>query len=208
MRLTNSEIRAKAREVLGGKIFAKNWLMALLACLIVDVIIGSTSGISFGIGAIILAGPLYLGINKLFLNTVRTSEEIKIEKVFEGFKTFKESLVLHIMESIFIFLWTLLFIIPGIIKSCSYAMASYILADHPEYTWKQCIKESQKMMKGYKWKLFCLHFSFIGWIIVSMFTLGIGLLWVVPYQQAANAAFYNELKAANEPQAETEEVNA
>ena len=208
MRLTNSEIRAKAREVLGGKIFDKSWLMALLACLVVDIIVSSASGITFGIGAIILAGPLYLGINKLFLNAVRTSEEIKVEKVFDGFKTFKESLVLSIMESIFIFLWSLLFIIPGIIKAYSYSMSLYILADHPEYTWKQCLDESRKMMKGHKWSLFCLQFSFIGWIIVSIFTLGVGLLWVTPYEQAATAAFYNELKAANEPEAEAAEANA
>ena len=64
------------------------------------------------------------------------------------------------------------------------------------------------MMKGHKWSLFCLRFSFIGWIIVSMFTLGLGTLWVIPYEQTATAAFYNELKAANEPDAEAAEVNA
>ena len=208
MRLTNSEIRAKSREVLGGKIFAQKWLMALLASLVVSIIVSVASSFTFGIGAIVLAGPLYLGINKLFLNTVRTSDEIKVERVFDGFKNFKSSFILSIMESIFIFLWSLLLIVPGIIKAYAYSMSIYILADHPEYTWKQCLAESQKMMKGHKWSLFCLQLSFIGWIIVSIFTLGLGMLWVAPYQQTANAVFYNELKAANEPEVEAEEVNA
>ena len=73
-------------------------------------------------------------------------------------------------------------------------MAYYIMVDHPEYTWKQCLDESQKMMKGHKGQLFCLDLSFIGWYIVGMLCLGLGVLWVYPYHHVARTEFYHALK--------------
>ena len=111
-------------------------------------------------------------------------------------------LVLYILQFIYIFLWTLLLIIPGIVKSYSYSMAFYIMNDHPEYTATQCLDESRRMMNGHKLDLFCLHLSFIGWIIVSILTCGIGVLWVDPYMQLSQANFYEELKKAEETKGE------
>ncbi len=88
---------------------------------------------------------------------------------------------------------TLLFIIPGIIASYSYAMTEYILADHPELSATEAISRSKQMMGGNKWRLFCLQFSFIGWSILCSFTFGIGNLWMTPYKQAATAVFYREV---------------
>ena len=192
MTLTSAQLRAKARALLGGGIFANNWLMALVAALIVSAIYSVAS--SFFVGALILHGPLYVGLAYLFIKLVRTGEKIKIEDTFVGFKDFGNNLLLGLMQTIFIFLWTLLFIIPGIVKTYAYSMVFYIKNDHPEYTWKQCMNESKAMMKGNKWKLFCLEFSFIGWILLSILTCGIGVLWVSPYMEASKAAFYNELK--------------
>ena len=86
-----------------------------------------------------------------------------------------------------------LFIIPGIVATYSYAMTEFILAEHPELTASEAIAQSKEMMTGNRWRLFCLHISFIGWDILCAFTLGIGNLWLRPYKQAANAAFYREI---------------
>ena len=92
-------------------------------------------------------------------------------------------------------LWSLLFVIPGIIATYSYSMSFYILRDNPDMDANAARKASIEMMKGNKWKLFCLELSFIGWMLLSMLTFGILLLWVGPYMETAKAAFYEELKA-------------
>ena len=101
--------------------------------------------------------------------------------------------VARFLQSIYIILWSLLFIIPGIVASYSYAMTEYILAEDPELTATEAISRSKQMMYGNRWRLFCLEFSFIGWSILCSFTLGIGNLWLTPYKQAAIAAFYREV---------------
>ena len=213
MNITNSEFRARARAALGGQIFARNWLMAVVVVLIISAITGIASSIP--VASLILTGPLAVGSALVFLKLMRTGEEIKIEDAFAGFKDFAGTLLLGLMYTIFVFLWKLLLIVPGIVKSYSYAMCFYIKNDHPEYDWKQCITESRKMMDGYKWKLFCLDFSFIGWMIVGVLCFGVGILWVSAYMESARAAFYNELKgeepvaeesAAEEPTADPEET--
>jgi len=95
---------------------------------------------------------------------------------------------------IFVFLWSLLFLIPGIIKAYSYAMTPYILKDYPELSANQAINLSRKMMKGHKLDLFILQLSFIGWWILTLFTAGIGTLWLMPYMMTAQAAFYQDIK--------------
>ena len=97
----------------------------------------------------------------------------------------------------YVLLWSLLFIIPGIIATYSYAMTEFILAEHPELTASEAIARSKEMMSGNRWCLFCLHFSFIGWDILSSLTLGIGNLWLHPYKQAANAVFYREISGTS-----------
>ena len=91
-------------------------------------------------------------------------------------------------------LWTLLLIIPGIVKYYAYAMTPYILVDNPELSANQAINLSCKMMKGHKFDLFYLQLSFIGWGILSVFTLGIGFLWLMPYMLTAQASFYQDIK--------------
>ena len=92
-------------------------------------------------------------------------------------------------------LWTLLLIIPGLIKSYAYMLTPYILKDNPEVSAKDASSLSDEMMKGHKFDLFYLHLSFIGWIILSILTCGIGVLWLYPYMYTAQAAFYEDVKA-------------
>ena len=191
------QIKELSKQQLGGNIFNSKWLMGLVACLIVMMITGACSFVPFvgAIGALILAGPLNFGIAYVFLKLARTGEEIAVGDVFEGFKSdFGGTILLTIMIGIFTFLWSLLFVIPGIVKAYSYSMAYYIKVDHPEYDWQQCINASKEMMNGHKADLFVLDLSFIGWIIVGSCACGIGLLWVEPYMEAARVNFYESIK--------------
>lgn len=99
-----------------------------------------------------------------------------------------------ILSTIYIFLWTLLLIIPGIIKSYSYALTPYILVEHPEMSANEAIEESMRLMDGHKFDLFYLQLSFIGWAILSILSLGLGFFWLIPYQMTAQAAFYRDIK--------------
>ena len=115
------------------------------------------------------------------------------ETLFGYFSYWKTAAVSKLLQSVYVLLWSLLFIIPGIIAAYSYAMTEFILAENPDLTASEAIAQSKEIMHGNRWRLFCLHFSFIGWDILSSLTLGIGNLWLRPYKQAANAAFYREI---------------
>lgn len=201
----NSVFRANARAQLGGNIFANNWLMALVVCLIQSLILGIGSSLA-GVVAILVGGLLAFGLARVFLQLVRgQKDKVDIADLFCGTDEFGSLIVLNLLVGLFTFLWTLLFIIPGIVKSYAYSMAFYIKHDHPEYDWKQCMDESQRYMSGHKWQLFCLDFSFIGWILLGALCCGIGTLWVVPYQNAARANFYENLKAIYDPEVVAEQ---
>jgi uncharacterized membrane protein len=96
---------------------------------------------------------------------------------------------------LFTFLWSLLFIIPGIVKCFSYSMTPFILEEHPELSANEAIDHSRAMMKGHKFDLFWLLLSFIGWGFLCLFTFGIGYLWLTPYMETAVADFYEDVKA-------------
>ena len=203
--MTRQEIKAKAREQLGGSLFAQNWLYAILVLLIFGAITGALS-FTF-VGSIIVAGPLTYGLSLIFLKLARTKDPINIGDVFKGFTDdFGGTFLLGLMQAIFIFLWSLLFVIPGIIKSYAYSMAFYIKIDHPDYDWKKCLEASEEMMKGHKMELFILELSFIGWIIVGSLACGIGTLWVSPYMMASFTNFYESIRPVESAPAPEEEA--
>ena len=205
-----TNIRAKARQDLGNGIFKSQWMTALAACLIYSVIVGILSAIPYvgSIASLLLAGPMAFGLVRYFMKSAR-DESPAIENLFDGFSDFVGNFCLYFMMNLFLVLWSLLFVIPGIIKSYSYSMAFYIKNDHPEYSWKECIDESRRMMDGHKFDLFCLQLSFIGWALLCILTVGIGYLWLVPYMQAATANFYDSLVVtpAKKDEADTVEGN-
>ncbi|MEK4873430.1 DUF975 family protein [Bacillus sp. FSL W8-0102] len=147
----------------------------------------------------LLLTPVTVGYSWVFLRLVR-KEPVQIKNTFELFsgKLYWKSLGLTILITIYTFLWSLLLVIPGIIKSFAYSQAYFILKDHPDYSLNQIITESRKMMNGYKWRYFLLQLSFIGWFILSLITLGIGLLWLVPYVYSSLARFYEEISQKRE----------
>ena len=128
------------------------------------------------------------------------------EHLFQYFIYWKTALCTRLLCGLYTLLWSLLFIIPGIIASYSYAMTGYILAEHPEMPASEAIEASKSMMTGNRWRLFCLQFSFIGWSILASLTLGIGNLWLNPYKEAAKAAFYREISGTEQqPYADTQQ---
>ena len=131
-------------------------------------------------------------------------QERSYKDLFSHFNIYGSALSLALLEGILVALWTLLLIIPGIIARYSYAMAPFIMAENPDLTATQAIKLSKEMMKGNKWRLCCLELSFIGWALLSVLTLGIGELFLIPYTSAARAAFYRSL--CDETKFEAEEI--
>lgn len=200
----NSELRAVSRTILSG-----NWMMAALATLVYLLIAGGVSSIPVAgsVLAIIITYPLAYGFAILFLDLFREGKPIDIGKLFDGFKDFGRVWVTLILVAIYTILWTCLLIIPGIVKSYSYALTPFILKDEPELKYNAAIEKSMRMMDGYKMKLFLLDLSFIGWMILSVLTLGIGLLFLQPYMNTARAAFYEDLKAELSDRYVSEEEN-
>ena len=140
--------------------------------------------------------PMMLGFANAFLRLLTGGENDILGNTYKiATKNYWHKMWGMFLMHIFIFLWSLLFIIPGIIKMFSYAMTPYILEENPELSAGEAIDRSRAMMKGHKFDLFWLWLSFIGWLILSLLTLGIGGLWLGPYQQTAIAAFYEDVKA-------------
>ncbi|MDE6276010.1 MAG: DUF975 family protein [Clostridia bacterium] len=196
------DYRQSAWQSLKGK-----WGVCVLAFLIFDLISGACAGsyandgtaIVFSIAGLIVMGPLTIGLSAIGLNAAR-DKEVEMGMLFNGFKDFGRSWVLYFTNNLFIILWTMLFVIPGIIKTFAYSMSYYILIDNPTMSASQARKKSIEMMKGNKWRLFCLEFSFIGWLLLSLLTLGILLFWVMPYMEVARAKFYLSLLPEEEVQ--------
>ena len=140
----------------------------------------------------VLGSIISVGYARFNLDMVDRGEP-GFETLFGYFSYWKTTAIARLLQSVYILLWSLLIIIPGIIATYSYAMTEFILAENPDLTASEAIARSKEMMSGNRWRLFCLHFSFIGWDILSSLTLGIGNLWLRPYKQAANAAFYREI---------------
>ena len=185
-----SEMRAAARASLSGK-----WGGAVMVTLVYLAVMGVLpAGIDLkvydGVGSIIQL--------VLILDNLRSGDEYKVGQLFEGFRDYTRVAGTMILTGIYTFLWTLLLIVPGIIKSFSYAMTAFVLRDNPELKFNGAIEKSMKMMDGHKFDLFYLYLTFIGWGVLCILTLGIGLLWFVPYMQSASAHFYEDVKAEYE----------
>lgn len=198
--MSRAQLKEQAKKQLGGNIFAQQWLYFVLVEVIVGAIIGLCSGLSWlvigAVALLLVTGPLAYALTTISAKLAKGGKEVIINDTFSGFTDgrFGQTFLLGLMESIFIVLWSLLFVIPGIIKAYAYSMAFFIYNDDNSKSWSQCLKESQELTKGHKWELFVLDLSFIGWFIVGSFVFGIGTLWVQVYRQQTLANFYYALK--------------
>ena len=187
-------LRANARYQLGGSILSNCWLMLIVVYLIFSTIF--TAAISTFIIGLLIYGPFMYGFALINISLVRGKGRVELEDLFKGFSEYlTDNILLGLLTYLFIFLWSLLFVIPGIVKTYSYAMVYYIKLDEPALSAKECIDKSRAMMDGYKMKLFLLDLSFIGWYLVGTMACGFGVLFVFPYHITARANFYESLKA-------------
>ena len=186
----NRILMQMARESLKGK-----WGLAVGAFFVYMLITFVVQQLPFFgfIVSLVISGPLTLGV-VLFSLALSRNKQPKFEQIFHGFENFTTALVAYLLMTLFVLLWMLLLIIPGIVAALSYAMTFYIIADDSKIDASQAIKKSKRMMYGYKWKLFCLGLRFIGWALLSILTLGIGFLWFVPYVNISMAKFYDDIK--------------
>lgn len=142
--------------------------------------------------------PAAYSYNVLFLDNLRTGKELEVKSIFDGFNDYTRVLGTYLLVYIYTILWTLLLIIPGIIKSLSYSMVPFVLKDNPELSFNAAIERSMAMMEGHKWEYFCLILTFIGWFLLLIITAGIASLWVTPYMSATFANYYEAVKAEYE----------
>lgn len=205
--MTNKEIRNWSWEKIRG-----NWGVFIVLYLIMWVI----SGISFGLNdssiavlfAIMVLGicvfvtiPVYFGVRHIGMSQfVRGEISPDLDWVIKAFTTkyYFKGIGTYLLQVLFIGLWSLLLVVPGIIKACSYAMAMYIMADEPTLGCNEAIEKSMAMMKGHKMDLFLMGLGMCGWLLLGLLTLGIAYLWIIPYYEVVFAKFYVEVKAEYE----------
>lgn len=203
---TNQDYKEAALAALNG-----NWTPVVLATLVYIAVAALCTGTaelpvsvskvfasaSFLV-AVLIINPLEVG----YANAIRLFYNQRQNNVVEN--TFKIPLsdygrvvITMLLVAVKTFLWALLLIIPGIVKSFAYSMTPYILVENPGMSASEAIRRSEEMMREHKFDLFYLYLSFIGWFILSVLTCGIGFFWSIPYSQTAVVAFYNDLKAEN-----------
>jgi uncharacterized membrane protein len=197
----NKVLMQRARESLKGK-----WGLAVWTFLVYMLIPGLISSIpkAGGLLSIIISGPMALGV-AIFSLAISRDKNPQFEQIFYGFKKFGVSLGAYLLYAVFVLLWAILLIIPGIIAALSYSMTFFIIAEDDSIGPLEAIRKSKKMMYGFKWKLFCLYFRFLGWALLCVLTIGIGFLWFVPYISVSFAKFYDDLLAPGGAHAKAEE---
>ena len=199
MKTSNKDLMTSARESLSGR-----WLLAIGTFVLCFVIVGAFALINNSLigdaGSVIstlFSGVFMLGIATFSLAVAR-NDDARPDMIFSGFKYFVKTLGLYLLMMLFIFLWMLLLIVPGIIAAISYSLAFFIMADDPSVGAMEALKKSKKMMYGYKWKFFCLCLRFTGWILLAILSLGVGFLWLIPYMYVSFAKFYDDLRVKSE----------
>ena len=201
--MKNSELKSLAKNQLKGK-----WGKAVLCFLIYSAIIGipsvivsfnsdpmsnSNAELTINIVNLIISGPFSLGLSYFCLNIIKNKEEVM--DIFWGFKKFGKAFVASLLTGIVILIGFILLVVPGIIVSFMLSQVYYILAENEDISAIEAMKESARIMKGNKFRLFKLSLSFIGWFILGVITLGIGFLWITPYYSMTLTNFYKEISA-------------
>jgi uncharacterized membrane protein len=196
MNTENITLMRAARESLKGK-----WGLAILTFVIYTLLTTTTGSVRphgslltlSSMLTLIIGGPLALGA-AIFSLSLSRGKEAMLEQIFQGFNNFSTAFIAYLLVIVYVFLWTLLLIIPGIIAALGYSMTFYILADEPLTKPQDALKKSKSMMDGYKLKLFYLCLRFVLLALLCILTLGIGFLWLIPYVHVCMAKFYDDIK--------------
>lgn len=210
----NSEIRQDSLALLKGNwgsvlVITLLFHMFIFACSIVAIILGSALSPAYSenvlgdifslIVTVFVYYPMVFAVAKLFLHFVRQEQPLGVNSIFKGFSSpyFSKAVVSYLLISIYTFLWTLLLIVPGVIKSLAYSLTPYVLIDNPELSADEAINRSMQLMRGHKMQLFLMELGFVGLALLSLLALGIPLLWLYPYYQTVWAKFYEEVKSSS-----------
>lgn len=190
----NSQIMIDARESLKGK-----WSLAVGSFFII-ILISIGASLIPAVGQFIgflIAGPIAVG-SVYFALKISRDQEAKTDDLFFGFNNcLGNSILAYLLIVVFVFVRLLLLIVPGIIAGLAYSQTWFILSEDPSIDPNTAILKSKKMMDGYKFKLFKIQLRLFGLVILCLFTLGIGFLWLVPYQYVVYSKFYDELKSSS-----------
>lgn len=189
MKTENVVLMKMARESLRGR-----WPLAIGTFLVYSVIMGAFGAMrTSGLLSLLIAGPMALGA-AIFSLSISRNKDARLEQVFDGFRSYGTALATYLLYLLYVVLWTLLLVVPGIIAALSYSMTFYILADDPSQKPREALNKSRQMMYGYKAKLFgmCLRFFLLA--LLCILTLGIGFLWLIPYMNVTMAKFYDDIK--------------
>jgi uncharacterized membrane protein len=175
--------------------FTNQYGVSIGAYILITLISGAVSGITFGIGALLLVPPLVVGYAYFCIRVYR-GERGDIGEMFSaGFNDYGRSLGGILWMYLFTWLWSLLFIIPGIVKYFAYFMTPYILADSRNVSPTDALKLSMRMTYGHKGKIFVMYLSFIGWLLLNAVTFGLlQLLFTGPYMSTSLAGMYLEIR--------------
>lgn len=190
------ELKSQAKQQIKGKIgiLFVIWLIIAVISGIASLVLSLIPFVGSIADAIIVTPAFALSIVRVYLN-ITSNAMPSAGDAFCGFDDFWSAFKVNFLVGLFTFLWSLLFVIPGIIKSYSYSMSMYILAENQGKAALECINESKLMTNGYKMDLFVLSLSFIGWALLGVITFGIAFIWVIPYINATYANAYNSLKS-------------
>jgi uncharacterized membrane protein len=197
MSTDNATLMRASRESLRGK-----WGTAILTFFVYTLLTagpgslnghGSSGFTISGSLSLLIGGPLALGA-AIFSLALSRGKEARLEQIFQGFNYFGNALVTYLLMVLYVFLWTLLLIVPGIIAALGYSMTFYILADDPQTKPQEALKKSKAMMNGHKERLFYLCLRFFLLALLCILTLGIGFLWLIPYIHVTTAKFYDDVK--------------
>lgn len=188
---SRQDIKALAKEA-----FLGNYWLCVGVNVVVIAVISAAASLTLGLGSLIIMGPMMIGLGFFSLCLYR-GQSANFDSVFSnGFSNFGRKLGGFLWMELFVFLWSLLLVVPGIIKGFAYAMTPYILADCPEVKAQDALKISIRMMHGHKADLFVFCLSFLGWALLSGLTCGLlHIFYVGPYMNNALAGFYAEIKA-------------
>ena len=143
---------------------------------------------------ILLTGPVSIGFSNAFRALFRVGNpNIAGNTLHFAFENYLHNVWVYLLMEIKILLWSLLFVVPGIIKSFAYILTPYIAVEHPDWSASECIAHSERLMDGHKAEMFSLYLSFIGWLVLCIVSFGVGFLWLGPYMETAKAAFYADI---------------
>ena len=184
-------LKTLAKEQIKGNIGIL-FLILLAVYVLIFAATWVTSAVG-GIGGYIIGPALTISIIMVYLNLAKGIKP-QFTDSFNGFEIFAKALLLQLITEVFTFLWTLLFIVPGIIKSISYSAAPYIMAENPTISAMDALDESKRIMDGHKMDYFVLTLSFIPWMLLGVLTLGIALIYAVPYMDMTLTNFYLSIK--------------